>query len=292
MKKYHIPKEQFSYTFDPTTTPVLRVAPPCVIDFETDDLGYRRLFQGETIQDIGSQNLNMVTGPVYIEGAEVGDAIKIDVLKIQIKSAWSVWVPGFGALGNFTTEQQIHPIHLENGYARISDALRVKVEPMIGCIGLAPAIGSSSTISPTFAWGGNMDLRELSPHASIYLPVQTPGGLLSVGDLHAAMGSGEPTWISLESAGVASLQISLEKHLELKSPRLRVGTETLILGQGKSYPEAIQSAYDQVFEHLIHQCGLLPFDAYAYASARVGLRFAGPAGYNVLAVIPDFDEKL
>ena len=287
---YHISKEQCAFTLDPTLPPVLRVAAPCTIAFETDDEGYRRLYQGESIQQIGSQNLNKVSGPIFIENAEPGDAIKIEVLDIAVRSAWTVWIPGFGALGKQTQEHHIRPLPLEDGYARINETLRVRLEPMIGCIGLAPAEGSSSTVSPVFPWGGNMDLRELSPGAVLYLPVQVSGGLLSVGDLHAAMGSGEPTWVSLESAGEATLRISLEKGMALKSPRLRVGNSTMVVGMGKTIPEAVLSAFEQAFDILTHDFGLEPFDAYAYASARVGLRFAGPAGYNVLAVIPDIEE--
>jgi amidase len=288
-KKYFVSKDQMGFTFDPAHPPALRVVAPCTITFETDDVGYRRLAQGESLEAIGPDNLNIVTGPVFFEGAEPGDALKIEVVGISIKSVWTVWIPKFGALGKQTTDWQIRNIPIENGYAVINPNLQVKLEPMIGCIGLAPVEGNSSTVNPVFPWGGNMDLRELSPGATIYLPVQVSGGLLSVGDLHAAMGSAEPTWVSLESAGEATLRISIEKGCMLRSPRLRIGNDTMILGMGKTLPEAIQMACEQAYEYLIQQ-GLKPFDAYAYASARVGLRLAGPAGYNVLAVIPDLER--
>lgn len=86
-----------------------------------------------------------------------------------------------------------------------------QIEPMIGCIGLAPASGSSSTVMPAYPWGSNMDLRELGPGGIVYLPVQVPGALLSIGDLHAAMGTGEPTAVSLEAAGKATVRITVEK---------------------------------------------------------------------------------
>jgi amidase len=75
---------------------------------------------------------------------------------------------------------------------------------MIGCIGTAPS-EAGSTFMPAYPFGGNMDLREMEPGTTVYLPVNVAGGLLSMGDLHAAMGSAEPTWVSLEAAGQATL---------------------------------------------------------------------------------------
>ena len=287
---HFISKTQHAFAFDPTLPPVLRVEPPCTITFETDDVGYRRLAGGESIETIGVQNLNMVTGPVYVAGAEPGDALRIEVLDVGVRSAWSVWLPRFGGLGKWAEQLQVRPIPLADGWAIINDGLRVPIAPMIGCIGLAPTSGKSSAVSPAYPWGGNMDLRELSPGAILYLPVQVPGGLLSVGDLHAAMGAGEPTYVSLEAAGQATLRISIEKGLALPFPRLRVGRDTLCLGMGKTFEEAIQAACDHAYQLLVDEWGLSPSDAYVYASARLDIRFGGPAGANVLAVVPDPDR--
>lgn len=285
---HFVPKEQHSFALDAAAHPALTISAPATVTFQTDDVGYRRLARGETIEQIGISNLNMVTGPVAFEGAEPGDALRIEVLDVSVSSAWSAWLPRFGPFGKWAERIEIREIPLEDGWARIDENLRVPIAPMIGCIGLAPAEGSSSTVSPAFPWGGNMDLRELSPGAVLYLPVQAPGGLLFAGDLHAAMGAGEPAWVSLESAGQATLRISLEKRMALPFPRLRVGSDTLCLGMGKSLEEALRAACDHAFRLLVDERGLTPSDAYVYASARVGVRFGGPGGANVLAVVPDF----
>ena len=115
---------------------------------------------------------------------------------------------------------QIRQIPLEGEWAIISKRIKVPIEPMIGCIGLAPASGSSSTVKPAYPWGGNLDLRELGSGGTIYLPVQTPGALLSIGDLHAAMGTAEPTAVSLEGAGQVAVRITVKKGKSLK-PWLR-----------------------------------------------------------------------
>ena len=153
-----------------------------------------------------------------VRGAEPGDALAIDVLAVTVRRAWSVWLPGFGGLGSRTEVIHVREIPLEEGVARIGDGLEVPVEPMIGCIGVAPTDGECSTLRPAYPWGGNMDLRELGAGATLYLPVQVAGALLSMGDLHAAMGAAEPTWVSLEASGQATLRIGLEKGVTLPVP--------------------------------------------------------------------------
>ena len=271
--------------FDPSIPPALEIDPGAVVTFETGDDAYARLAAGEPVEEIGLENFNLVTGPVAVRGAEPGDALRLEVLSVTVRRAWSVWLPGFGGLGGRTDELQAREIPLENGTARIGE-VAVPVEPMIGCIGVAPSSGTSSTFMPAYPWGGNMDLRELSPGATLFLPVQIAGALLSLGDLHAAMGVAEPTWVSLEAAGQATLRVGLEKGMRIALPRLRVEDTTICVGMGDTFEAAYQSAIDQAYDLLL-ESGLEPFDAYAFASARVGMRFGGPASPIVVAVVPD-----
>jgi len=288
-EKYFVSKEQHAFALDPNISPVLEVTPPCTVTFETGDMSYARLAQGETIEDIGLQNFNVVTGPVFVHEAEPGDALCVEVLEVTVRSAWSVWIPALGRWGNKTDKLQIRQIPLEGEWAIISERIKVPIEPMIGCIGLAPASGSSSTVTPAYPWGGNLDLRELGSGGTIYLPIQVPGAMLSIGDLHAAMGSAEPTAVSLEAAGQATVRITVEKGRSLKFPRARTGNETICVAVADSFTDARQLAMDQAYDFLTEEIGLSPFDAYAYASARVSLRFGGPASAIVLAIIPDID---
>jgi acetamidase/formamidase len=132
-----------------------------------------------------------------------------------------------------------------------------------------------------------MDLREMAAGATLFLPIQGECGLLSMGDLHAAMGVAEPTWVSLEAAGSATLRISLEKNRPLKFPRLRVSGSTYCLGMADTLEKAYQIALDEAYDLLINDWKLDPFDAYAYASASVDMKLGGPATAIVTAVVPD-----
>ncbi len=287
MATYSIKKEQKTFSFDPTHPPILEIDSGDTVTFETGDVAYERLSKGETVDAIGLENFNAVTGPVFVRGAEPGDALKIEILDVQVSRAWSVWLPDFGGLGKYTKETRVQQIELKEGRAYITNSLSVPIKTMIGCIGLAPKEGQASTFMPAYPHGGNMDLREMSAGTTLFLPVQVPGGLLSMGDLHAAMGTAEPTWVSLEAAGQATLKIGLEKGMKLNYPRLRVGKSTLVLGMSDKLETAHQIALDEAFALLTREWGLEPFDAYAYASACVGMRLGGPANAIVIAEVPD-----
>lgn len=291
-----VPSAHRTATFHRDHAPALRVDPGDVVTFETGDVAYERLSEGETVDAIGLEKFNLVTGPVAVNGVAAGDVLRIEILDVAIERAWSVWLPDFGGLGARTGETRVRQIEREGDRLHVGtgpngDPLTVPLAPMIGCIGVAPAEGDGSTFSPAYPFGGNMDLRELSPGATLFLPVEVDAALLSVGDLHAAMGRAEPTWVSLEAAGRARLRVDVETAMSLSLPRIRVGDATLCVGMGDTLEAAQQSAldqaFDQAFDLLTTTHGLDPFDAYAYTSARVGMRLGGPATPMVLATVPD-----
>jgi len=285
--KLFISSESAAYGFDRSIPPVAEVEPGTVVSFQTNLSVMDRLIAGESPATVGMEQLNAVIGPVAVRGAEPGDALRIEVLEIRIDRAWAAWLPGFGPLGGRTDRMRIMETPIKGGRVRIGPTRSVPLEPMIGCVGVAPKEGIGSTLRPVYPFGGNMDLRELSAGATLWLPVQVAGALLSVGDFHAAMGQGEPTAVALEAAGVATLRIELEKARHISSPRLRTGSETILVGLGENHVEARQRAIEQALDYLVDECGLELFEAYTYASARVGVRMGGPAGATVLAVVPD-----
>jgi amidase len=277
-------------SFSAKHAPALVIDPGETIIVETNDSAYQRLWRGENPDTIEDEAYNPVTGPIFVRGAEPGDALEIDILGIEITRAWALCTPGFGPLGDGADRLQISSLPLEGGFIRLSERLSVPLEPMVGCIGLAPARGESSTFLPAYPWGGNMDLRELSPGATLALPVQVSGGLLSLGDVHAAMGQAEPVWISIEAAGRVTLCVRLRKALPLLGPRIRIREATIevVIGSEDDSLEDLQEiAVRRAYDHLQQEYGLSPLEAYTYCCARVGLRLGGPACPIVLALIPD-----
>jgi len=181
MSEFVVTTEHRTTTFHRDHEPALEIDPGDVVTYETGDVAYERLHGGESVEEIGLETFNLVTGPVAVRDAEPGDALVVDVLDVEIERAWSVWLPGFGGLGERTGEVQTREIEIEGDALRISDALTVPLEAMIGCIGVAPAEGEGSTFQPSYPFGGNMDLREMSPGTTLHLPVEVDGGRLSVG---------------------------------------------------------------------------------------------------------------
>ena len=289
MNHHVVPSSRCQRAFARAAQPALEIDSGDVVTFETTDEAYERLWRGESPDEIPDEDYNIVTGPVVVRTAEPGDTLKIEIVDIHIRRAWAVWIPGYGPLGELTDQLHVRPFSFSNGQITISERLQVPLSPMIGCIGLAPATGTASTLEPAYPFGGNLDLRELSVGATLFLPVQTSGAWLSIGDLHAAMGTGEPAHISLEAAGEATVRVTVEKNLRLLDPRIVLEDKTLclsVLNEQGTIEQAAQLATRQAFDLLVNEFLLTPFEAYAYVSAKVELRFGGPASAIVIAVVP------
>ena len=216
---------------------------------------------------------------------------------MEIAAAWIVRMEGFGPLGGLVDGIRVTPARVESGRVFVADDVHVPFDPMVGCIGVAPSRGAASTLRPVYPTGGNLDLRELSPGSVLWLPVAVAGALLSVGDLHAAMGRGEPAFIAIEGSGTATLRIDIEQRSKLTLPRIRTAEGTVVVGMGESFPSARQSAVEQAYAVLTDDHGLPPEAAYAYVCARVELRFAGLSGSMVegmeavAALVPDPHQR-
>lgn len=276
--------EALSKSLDAEADPALAAAPGTVVRFTCTDQAYRELHATRVMPSPEERNFNLVTGPVAMEGAVPGDAIRVTVLDVAMTSAWAAWLPGYGAFKTDTLH--VRPLAIHDGQVWIRDGLSVPLEPMIGCIGLAPAEGWASTVEPAHPFGGNLDLKEVRPGAQVILPVMRDGGLLYIGDLHAAMGDGEPTWLGLEGAGSATVRMDLDKGAALSGPRIETPDHVILIGLGDDLDKAGQAAMDRAFDLLTQEWGLAPFDAFAYASARVHLKLGGPASPLMLAVVP------
>src|SRR5215213_11711470 len=107
-------KAQHTVDFRAGHAPQATVASGATIRFETGDIAYERLSMGEPLEAIGLETFNRVTGPVFVEGAEPGDALRVEVLEIEIHRSWSVWLPEFGALGGYTKAPVARQIPLED----------------------------------------------------------------------------------------------------------------------------------------------------------------------------------
>jgi amidase len=286
-----ITADKHAFAFRPDTAPVLRVQPGEVVRFETSPAPAERLFQaGDTWPEmVDTRLINAVTGPVYIEGVEPGDVVSVEILEIEtLEWGWNAFIPNFGMLCYNVHEPMLRRIPIKDCRVWLNEALSVPLRPMIGCLGLAPATGETSTLAPPSPWGGNYDLLQVRPGSTVLLPAQVRGGLFALGDLHAAMGDAEATSVSIECAGAATVRLGVRKGLDLQMPRIETPERlyTIGLADDCDYAAARRHASDQMFNYLTAERLLTPDDAYVLFSAAVDLSFGGPAGAVVLAGVP------
>ena len=286
-----IPADRTAFAFRPDAPPVLRVQPGETVRFETSPAPAERLFAaGDRWLDLlDTRAINAVTGPVFIDGVEPGDAVAVEVLAIDtLDWGWTAAVPTFGLLNPPALPPTLRRLPIRDGRVILSDRLSLPVRPMIGCLGLAPASGESSTLSPPYPWGGNYDLAQIVPGTTVLFPAQVSGGLFSLGDLHAAMGHGEATSIAIECAGSATVRLDVRKHLRLDTPCLETPDRLFTIGLAPKgdYTAAKRQAIALMYAHLTTERHLSPIDAHALISSNVDLEFGGPAGAVALASVP------
>jgi amidase len=286
-----VPANQTVFSFRPDAEPVLRVRPGEIVRFETSPEPVERLFAAgaDWTEVIDVRAINAVTGPVFIEGVMPGDAVSVEVLAIEPRDwGWNAAIQGFGLLDGLLPEPMLERLPIQDGEVIVSDRVRLPLRPMIGCLGLAPAQGATSSLSPAMPWAGNYDLTQIAPGATVLFPAQVPGGLFSLGDLHAAMGEHEATFIAIECAGSATVRLDVRAGMALETPRIETADRIFVIGLSScgDYSAARLQAARLLYELLTVEAELTPREAYVVISARGDLTLGGPAGTIVLGSVP------
>ncbi|QDP97776.1 acetamidase/formamidase [Microlunatus elymi] len=274
-------KDRSRAGFSAEIEPVLSIRPGTgeVIGFETDDDAYAQM---EELRDLSriTATLNPVTGPVYVEDARPGDVLAVTIHDIELSEyGWSVYIPGAGALAAPMGEEwYVRRVPVSDGVVQLTDRLSCPTAPMIGCIGVAPASGEMSTVMPSYPTGGNMDLTDARPGSTVYLPVEVPGALLSIGDLHAVMSRGESSFVAIEIAGRAMISVDVITGRRLRAPRVETPDELVCVGLGDPVQVSIDHAYEDLFAALVDEYGFTREDAYTVMSAVAHTELGGPTG--------------
>lgn len=190
-----------------------------LVRFETRDAYDNALMpDGSTLP--GQHMQNPATGPLYVESAQPGDVLRVDILGIDIaEQALMRTHPTAGAFQHNITERRIKAYDVTGGFVQFTPDIALALRPMIGVIGTAPA-GEGVPTSTPGDHGGNMDCKEIVQGSTLYLPVNVPGGLLSMGDLHALMGDGESLICGLEVQGAVTVRVTVVSGFALPTPCL------------------------------------------------------------------------
>jgi acetamidase/formamidase len=214
------------FGWDNSIRSVRTVAPGTTLLFECSDAADGHFKEGSTAADVGTLDfgaINPVTGPIHVDGAEPGDALKVtfgDFLPSGL--GWTANIPGFGLLADQFPEPALHMWSYDPHAmtpALYGPGGRAPLKPFTGTIGLALAEPGAHSVVPPRRVGGNMDVRDLAKGTVLYLPVEVAGALFSVGDTHAAQGDGEVCGTAIESRMDVTLTLDLVKGVDLKFPR-------------------------------------------------------------------------
>lgn len=214
---------------------------------------------------------HILTGPIYVDGAEPGDVLEVHIEKIDyaIPYAYNAFGPRSGLLPEDFHERRmkIVPLDPEHGVAHFAPGIDVPLHPFFGSIGVAPpdSIGRVSSAPPSLH-GGNLDNRELVAGTVLYLPVWVPGALLEVGDGHAAQGNGEVDITALETSLIGTFRVVLRKDMHLSWPRAETPADYISMGMDRDLMTATKQAVRNMIDFLVERKGLSREDAYMLTS--------------------------
>jgi len=280
--QHFVGRDSFHYLWSRDHKPVLKIAPKDVVSFEINDVSSWQVTKDSSSERSGfdQSKLYPLSGPVYIEGAEPGDTLTVDVLDVVNGDfGWSVILPGEGLLEEFQRPYLYKWDLKTKDFALFEKGIKIPIRPFCGVMGVAPAQQGSFEVTPPGRHGGNLDIKHLTAGSRLELPVWAKGALFSVGDLHAAMGDGEVCVSAIECAGRSKFRFGLVKGTGLAWPRYYTTGEPkpekgyyVTVGVAPDLMEASKLAVRNMLNHLIEAYDLGREEAYVLCSVAADLR--------------------
>jgi acetamidase/formamidase len=284
-----ITSDQNHLAWDPAIEPVASVASGSVVEFDCLDASNGQITADATTATLDTlvfDQVDQVTGPVEVAGAEAGDTLQVDLLEFTPATwGWTASIPGFGLLADEFPDGHLKITQITPGaeHAEFWPGITVPLAPFCGEVGVAPVDGPRSTIPPDLH-GGNMDTRHLIAASSLYLPVFVPGARFSIGDGHATQGDGEVSGTAIETPMRALVRLTVRKDLHVSGPEfvaapdphaaLRNGARYATDGIGPDLMTAARDALRRMIEWLGREHGLDAMQAYLLCSVAIDLRIS------------------
>ena len=277
--------------YDAKTLPVLRVKSGDTVEIQTlitsspkrlEDAGVQPDQVEQSLRDITDQvkekgpGAHILTGPVYVEGAEVGDVLEIRILgaKLAIPYAYNAFGPGRGFLPEDFPypKMKIIPLDEKRMIARFAPGIEISLHPFFGSMGVAPPeISGRLSSNPPWIQAGNLDNKNLVAGTTLYIPVHAPGALFEVGDGHAGQGDGEVDITALETSLIGTFQFIVRKDMHLRWPRAETPTHFITMGLHEDLNEATKLAVREMIDFLMNEKHLARDDAYMLSSIAADL---------------------
>jgi acetamidase/formamidase len=292
--------------FDAKTPPVLRVKSGDTVDIEAliaaaprqlEAAGVPREKIQQSLIDIDREVTergeipHILTGPIYVEGAEPGDVLEVRILSVDLTIPYAVtfFMPGRGFLPDefpYFHARSI-PLDMTRKVADFAPGIEVPIRPFFGVIGVAPPpLSGRISSGPPWIHTGNMDNKELIAGSTLYVPVHADGALFSVGDGHAAQGDGEVCVTAMETSLRGTFQLIVRKDMKLDWPRAETPTDYMTMGFHENLTDATRIATEQMLDFLMKDKHLDRSSAYVLASNAMNLRITqlvdGKVGVHAL----------
>jgi acetamidase/formamidase len=263
--------------------PVLRIASGDIIDVDTlltntprgleragvkpEDVQESLRKVVDTVTDKGPGG-HILTGPIYVEGAEPGDALEVRILSIDLTIAY-----GYNGCSGFVRENcrpnstKIIPIDRKKMTSEFAPGIVIPLHPFFGSMGVAPPAAAGRVSStPPGTHAGNLDNRELVAGTTLFIPIHVPGALFEVGDGHAAQGDGEVDQTAIETSLRGRLQLTVRKGMTLAWPRAETPTDYISMGTDEDLTKATKIAIQEMVDFLVATKGLDKLAAYQLTS--------------------------
>lgn len=280
--------------------PVLTIASGDVIDVETMITNTPQRLEAagvppgeiqQALRDIVAQvrdrgpGGHILTGPVYVEGADSGDVLEVKVLSIDLAISY-----GYNGCSGFIRElcdrsrptTRIIRLDAERMVGHFAPGIEVPLAPFFGSMGVAPPPSRGRVSSnPPDIHAGNLDNKELVAGTTLYIPVHVKGALFEVGDGHAAQGDGEVDQTAIETSLRGRLQLTVRKDMTLEWPRAETPTHWITMGMDTSLTVSTRIAIREMVKLLMEKKGLDQTAAYQLASIAADLRITQLVDGNV-----------
>ena len=283
------------YAFSKDNPPCYTAQPGEVLQFNTLDCFSGRLTdETVTMKDMDfSYNItNPAAGPVYVEGAEVGDVLVVDIYDIQVADEGTIATDDHCGPLFEGTDYRTKKIKIEGGMADFN-GVRFPINPMIGVIGTAPAEGAPAD-GFVGNYGGNMDNKLITKGTRLYFPVRVPGALLQMGDVHATMGDAELCGTGIEIAGRMCLRVTVYHDRPIERPVIETADSLYFLASRRTLEESVKVGTEDAVNFLMKKFDLNFPDAYRLMSATCDAQISEVVDDNVTIRIrvPKFDNRV
>jgi amidase len=283
MGTVEVKPDDYSYVFNPYRDPIAKVLPGDRVTVHCNDAFESRIQSAEDLPTKAlatAKFLNPQTGPIYVEGAEPGDALAVHIESIEPTRDFAVscLIPYFGGLTSTRatrTLQQPLPekvwVWRINNGTLANDEIGVELpwDPFMGTLAVAPDLEAITALAPG-PFGGNMDVPDVKPGNTVYLPVWNPGALFYTGDTHARQGQGELCGVALEITSKVTIVFEVI-HKTIEWPRIESPDKIMVVGSAKPMEDAARIAYTELVMWLEDDFGFDRWNAYELLTQAGGL---------------------